>query len=104
MQVVLSRLEVLTNAMVFINIFHFWEKGLTADGVVHLGNLINKIGLTCIRKNEVLPAVFGKNNPYCNSECKFESLIVFYSNVSVADIVKTIRSTDITRYAALELR
>ena len=70
MQVVLSRLEVLTNAMVFINIFHFWEKGLTADGVVHLGDLINKIGLTCIRKNEVLPAVFGKNNPSVTQNVK----------------------------------
>ena len=69
---------------------------MTADGVVHLRDLINEIGLNYVRKNEVLPAVFGKNNPYCKSECKIDSLIVFYSNVPVDDIVKTIRSTDIT--------
>lgn len=41
-----------------------------------------------------------KKNPYC----KTESLLAFYSNVSVVDTVNTIQSADVTRYAALELR
>ena len=41
-----------------------------------------------------------KKNPYC----KTESLLAFYSNVSVVDNVNTIQSADVTRYAALELR
>ena len=52
-------------------------------------DLINAISLINIRKSNVkrfLPAVFGKNNPYC----KIESLLAFYANVSVADTVNTI--------------
>ena len=48
--------------------------------------------------------IFGKKNPYCYSDYKTESLLVFFSKVFVVDIVNTVRSTDVTQYAALNLR
>ena len=75
--------------------------------LTEIKDIINDLGLINIRTNEVkvfLLEMFGENIQYCKSKSKNNSLLVFSAKISVADIANVIRSTDIIRAAALELR
>ena len=58
---------------------------------------------TCELKNFQSEA-FGESIQFCKPESKNESMLVFSSKISVSDVVNTIRSTDISRTAGLEIR
>ena len=75
--------------------------------LTEIRDIINDEGAITIQTHEVknyISETFGESIQFCKSERKNESLLVFSSSISMADVINTVRATDVIKEAAVEMR